>query len=90
MYSGIPIPGGGSPASIVVGSLLMAYPLIYALTGSFSNIEDSYASPWLPIPRQLYMECYTVIWNPGLPFKDLAQYPCLRTAEIHLCSCGQP
>jgi multiple sugar transport system permease protein len=54
-------------ALLIVGSLLMAYPLFYALAGSFSNIEDFYASPWFPIPRHLYLENYTVMVTANFP-----------------------
>jgi multiple sugar transport system permease protein len=54
-------------ATLIVGSLVMAYPLIYAIAGSFCNIEDFYASPWLPIPRQLYLENYTVMLTASFP-----------------------
>jgi multiple sugar transport system permease protein len=54
-------------AALIVGSLVMAYPMIYAIVGSFCNIEDFYASPWLPIPRHLYLENYTVMLTASFP-----------------------
>jgi len=53
--------------TLIVGSLVMAYPLFYALAGSFCNIEDFYASPWFPIPRHLYLENYTVMLTANFP-----------------------
>ena len=54
-------------ATLIVGSLVMAYPLFYALSGSFCNIEDFYATPWFPIPRHLYLENYTVMVTANFP-----------------------
>jgi multiple sugar transport system permease protein len=52
---------------LIVGSLIMAYPLVYALLGSLCNIEDFYANPILPIPRQLYLENYTIMVTADFP-----------------------
>ncbi|MGC9350065.1 MAG: carbohydrate ABC transporter permease [Anaerolineae bacterium] len=49
---------------LITGSMVMAYPLLYAVMGSFCNIEDFYDSPILPIPKHLYLENYTVMANP--------------------------
>ena len=54
-------------ATLIVGSLVMAYPLVYALAGSLCNIEDFYASPWFPVPRHLYLENYTVMLTADFP-----------------------
>lgn len=52
---------------LVVGSILMAYPLLFAVLGSFCNIEDFYASPIMPIPKHLYLENYTVMGQASFP-----------------------
>jgi multiple sugar transport system permease protein len=49
---------------LILGSLVMAFPMIYAIIGSLCNLEDFYASPWLPIPRHLYLENYAVLFTP--------------------------
>jgi multiple sugar transport system permease protein len=49
---------------LIGGSLLMAFPMIYALVGSFTDLEDFYANPWFPIPTKLYLENYTVMFSP--------------------------
>lgn len=53
--------------TLIIGSLIMAYPLFYALVGSFSDIEDFYARPWFPIPTHLYLENYTVMLTADFP-----------------------
>jgi len=67
-------------ALLIVGSLLMAYPLFYALAGSFCNIEDFYASPWFPIPRHLYLENYTVMATASFPILLWVKNTLLRIA----------
>jgi multiple sugar transport system permease protein len=52
---------------LIVGSLIMAYPLVYAVFGSFCDIESFYASPILPMPRTLYLENYTVMATATFP-----------------------
>ncbi len=49
---------------LILGSLVMAVPMFYAAIGSLCNLEDFYASPWLPIPRHVYLENYTVLFTP--------------------------
>jgi multiple sugar transport system permease protein len=49
---------------LILGSLVMAFPLVYAVMGSFNDLEDFYASPWFPVPRQLYLENYLVLFTP--------------------------
>jgi multiple sugar transport system permease protein len=48
---------------LIIGSLLMAFPLFYAFLGSLTDLEDFYANPWLPIPRKLYLENYSVMFT---------------------------
>lgn len=50
---------------LIGGSLLMAFPMIYALIGSFADLEDFYANPWFPLPRKLYLDNYTVMFTPA-------------------------
>lgn len=52
---------------LIVGSLIMAYPLVYAFLGSLCNIEDFAASPILPLPRHLYLENYTIMVTADFP-----------------------
>ncbi|MDF1513182.1 MAG: carbohydrate ABC transporter permease [Anaerolineae bacterium] len=52
---------------LIVGSLIMAYPLVFAILGSLCNIEDFYSSPILPIPRHLYLENYTIMITADFP-----------------------
>lgn len=54
-------------ALLIVGSMIMAYPLLYAVLGSLCNIEDFLASPILPMPRHLYLENYTVMVTASFP-----------------------
>jgi multiple sugar transport system permease protein len=54
-------------ALLIVGSLVMAFPLFYAVSGSFCSIEDFNASPWFPIPRTPYFENYTVMVTADFP-----------------------
>ncbi|HXF62315.1 MAG TPA: carbohydrate ABC transporter permease [Caldilineaceae bacterium] len=49
---------------LIVGSVLMAFPMVYAVLGSLTDLEDFYANPWLPIPRKLYLENYTIMFSP--------------------------
>ncbi len=51
--------------ALISGSFIMAFPLIYSLFGSFTDLEDFYANPWLPIPHKLYLENYRVMFNPA-------------------------
>ncbi|MGC9468680.1 MAG: carbohydrate ABC transporter permease [Anaerolineae bacterium] len=52
---------------LILGSLIMAYPLVYAVMGSLCSIEDFQASPVLPIPRTRYFENYTIMWTADFP-----------------------
>lgn len=52
---------------LITGSMVMAYPLLYAVMGSLCNIEDFLNSPILPIPTQLYLENYTVMVTADFP-----------------------
>jgi multiple sugar transport system permease protein len=48
---------------LVIGSLGMAFPMIYAIMGSLCDLEDFYASPWFPIPTKLYLENYKLFFS---------------------------
>lgn len=48
---------------LVVGSLIMSYPLIFGLAASFSTLEAYTKSTWFPIPDSLYLENYTVLFT---------------------------
>lgn len=52
---------------LIGGSAVMAYPLLFAVLGSFCNIEDFIASPILPIPKHLYLENYTIMAKASFP-----------------------
>ncbi|TFG69091.1 MAG: carbohydrate ABC transporter permease [Anaerolineales bacterium] len=52
---------------LIVGSIIMAYPLVYAVMGSLSTIEDYIASPIMPIPRHFYLENYTIMLTADFP-----------------------
>lgn len=55
--------------ALIVGSAIMAFPLIYSLLGSFTDLEDFYANPWLPFPRKVYLVNYTVMFTPAFGAK---------------------
>jgi multiple sugar transport system permease protein len=57
-------------AFLIIGSLMMAYPMIYAVLGSLNEIETFYLHPWLPYPETLYLENYTVLFTQR--FSELA------------------
>jgi multiple sugar transport system permease protein len=65
---------------LITGSALMAYPLLYALMGSFTNIEDFMRSPILPIPRTLYLENYTVMLTATFPLFTWIKNTLIRIA----------
>jgi multiple sugar transport system permease protein len=50
-------------AILIIGSILMAYPLLFGLLASVSTIEAYTRSTWLPIPDSLYLENYTVLFT---------------------------
>lgn len=49
---------------LITGSVLMAFPMVYAFMGSLTDLEDFYANPWLPIPTKVYLENYSVMFRP--------------------------
>lgn len=48
---------------LIVGSLVMSYPLLFGLAASFSTLEAYNRSTWFPIPNSLYLENYTVLFT---------------------------
>ena len=48
---------------LISGSLVMAYPLFYAVLGSLCDLEDFYRNPWFPIPTKLYLENYAMFFG---------------------------
>jgi multiple sugar transport system permease protein len=50
-------------AVLIVGSIVMSYPLVFMIFGSFTDLKDFYATPWLPIPRKLYLENYSIMFT---------------------------
>lgn len=49
---------------LILGSAIMAFPMLYAVIGSLCNLEDFYARPWFPLPQHLYLENYTALFTP--------------------------
>lgn len=48
---------------LIVGSAIMAYPLVFGLAASFSTLEAYTQSTWFPIPDSLYVENYLVLFR---------------------------
>lgn len=50
-------------AVLTAGSLVMVYPMVYGVVSSLCSIKDFYTTttPWLPIPRSLYLSNYLVL-----------------------------
>ncbi|MCL4506348.1 MAG: carbohydrate ABC transporter permease [Chloroflexi bacterium] len=48
---------------LVLSSLLMAYPLIFAMLGSLGTTEDFLRTPWLPIPFSPSLTAYEEVFN---------------------------
>lgn len=53
-------------AVLIVGSLFMAFPLLYGFFGSLCSFEEFYNSPLFPFPRHLYLENYRVLFTPSV------------------------
>lgn len=49
---------------LITGSVVMAFPMVYAFMGSLTDLQDFYANPWLPIPTKVYLENYSVMFRP--------------------------
>ena len=48
---------------LIVGSMMMGYPMAYGIVSSLCSLEDFYANPWFPIPSTLYLENYRVLFT---------------------------
>jgi multiple sugar transport system permease protein len=48
---------------LIGGSLAMAFPMAYGAVGSFCNLRMFYARPWFPIPTELYLENYAIMFT---------------------------
>lgn len=51
-------------AFLVIGSVMMAYPMVYAVLGSLNTMETFYLTPWFPFPWQPTFENYAVVVTP--------------------------
>ena len=51
---------------LIIGSLVMMYPLIYGLFASFSTPAEYIRSTWLPIPTTINFQNYADIFNPRM------------------------
>jgi multiple sugar transport system permease protein len=50
-------------AVLIIGSLGMAFPMMYAVLGSFCDLEDFYRNPWFPVPTKLYLNNWTMFFS---------------------------
>lgn len=48
---------------LLVGSVMMAYPMVYAVLGSLNDMETFYRTPWFPFPTKLILENYAVLFT---------------------------
>jgi multiple sugar transport system permease protein len=53
-------------AILILGSVVMAFPMAYTIAGSLTDIEDFNASPWFPLPTKLYLENYRILFTAEL------------------------
>lgn len=51
-------------AILILGSLVMAYPMAYAVVGSLCNLAEFYERPWFPIARTPYIDNYRIMFTP--------------------------
>ncbi len=49
---------------LIIGSLVMMYPLLYGFFASFTTPAEYIRSTWLPIPGSLNLENYQDLFNP--------------------------
>ncbi|MBC7234373.1 MAG: carbohydrate ABC transporter permease [Chloroflexi bacterium] len=54
---------------LIVGSLVMAFPMAYGVVGSLCNLAEFYQRPWFPIPKTLYLENYAIMFTPAFTAK---------------------
>ncbi|MFH1084826.1 MAG: carbohydrate ABC transporter permease [Chloroflexota bacterium] len=50
-------------AILVLGSLGMAFPLAYGMVGSLCNLKMFYDRPWFPVPTELYLTNYQIMFT---------------------------
>jgi len=50
-------------AVLIIGSIGMAFPMAFALSGSLCDMKDFYANPWFPTPSKLYPENYRILFS---------------------------
>jgi multiple sugar transport system permease protein len=55
---------------LLIGSIMMAYPMLYVLLGSFNTMETFYRTPWFPLPNPPSFENYAALFTPA--FNNLA------------------
>ncbi|MBN1400184.1 MAG: carbohydrate ABC transporter permease, partial [Anaerolineae bacterium] len=48
---------------LIGGSAAMAFPMAYGVVGSLCNLSMFYARPWFPIPTELYLENYAIMFT---------------------------
>jgi multiple sugar transport system permease protein len=48
---------------LIVGSVIMAYPLVFGALASVSSLSDYNQSTWIPIPTEFTLENYFVIFT---------------------------
>ena len=46
---------------LIVSSLVMAYPLVFAILGSLGQFDDFVRTPWLPVPESPSLDAYRAI-----------------------------
>jgi multiple sugar transport system permease protein len=48
---------------LIGGSVVMAFPMAFAISGSLCDMQDFYAHPWFPFPQKLYLTNYQVLFS---------------------------
>lgn len=48
---------------LLIGGIIMAYPLVYVIMGSFHTMETFYQTPWFPWPSQPTLENYAAFFT---------------------------
>src|SRR3954465_8404631 len=51
-------------AFLIIGSIMMVYPMIYAVMGSLNTMKTFFITPWFPFPYQPTFENYLAIFTP--------------------------
>jgi len=50
-------------AILIIGSIVMAFPMVFAISGSLTDMEDFYRSPWFPFPTKFYPDNYRILFS---------------------------